>query len=83
MRNRIGQILARKEWSEAKLARRSGIAQSYINRIKNRRINPTVGTALKLCRALGVAVEEAFIVDGEDGQCYGSPQGALSSLHRT
>ncbi len=63
VRNRIGCILAEKDLSESELARRTGIAQSYLNRIKNSRINPTVSTALKICRALEVRIEDAFLGD--------------------
>ena len=45
------------------LLRRTGLAQSYINRVKNSRIVPTVRTAMKICIALGVPVEEAFIYE--------------------
>lgn len=60
MRNRIASILAEKDLTESELARRTGIAQSYLNRIKNSRINPTVATALRICKVLQVRVEEAF-----------------------
>jgi len=60
MRNRIASILAKKDLTESELARRTGIAQSYLNRIKNSRINPTVATALRICKVLQVRVEEAF-----------------------
>jgi transcriptional regulator with XRE-family HTH domain len=45
------------------LSRRTGLAQSYINRVKNARIVPTVRTALKICSALEVTVEDAFIYE--------------------
>ena len=63
MKTRISKILYDKGWTEMELSRRTGLAQSYINRVKNARIVPTVRTALKICQALGVAVEEAFIYE--------------------
>lgn len=63
MKTRLSKILYDKGWTEMELSRRTGLAQSYINRVKNARIVPTVRTALKICSALDVAVEEAFIYE--------------------
>lgn len=63
MKTRISKILYDKGWTEMELSRRTGLAQSYINRVKNSRIVPTVRTALKICAALEVPVEEAFIYE--------------------
>ena len=63
MKTRISKILYDKGWTEMELSRRTGLAQSYINRVKNSRIVPTVRTALKICGALGVSVEEAFVYE--------------------
>lgn len=63
MKTRLSKILFDKGWTEMELSRRTGLAQSYINRVKNSRVTPTVRTALKICLALGVAVEEAFIYE--------------------
>lgn len=60
MKTKLSKILFDKGWTEMELSRRTGIAQSYINRVKNARVMPTVRTALRICRALDVAVEEAF-----------------------
>lgn len=63
MKTKLSKILFDKGWTEMELSRRTGIAQSYINRVKNARVMPTVRTALRICRALDVAVEEAFLDD--------------------
>ena len=63
MKTRISKILYDKGWTEMELSRRTGLAQSYINRVKNSRIVPTVRTALKICCALEVPVEEAFVYE--------------------
>ena len=63
MRTRLSKILYDKGWTEMELSRRTGLPQSYINRVKNSRVVPTVRTAMKICTALGVAVEEAFIYE--------------------
>ncbi len=63
MKTRLSKILYDKGWTEMELSRRTGLAQSYINRVKNSRIVPTVRTALKICQALEVTVEDAFIYE--------------------
>jgi transcriptional regulator with XRE-family HTH domain len=63
MKTRISRILFEKGWTEMELSRRTGLAQSYINRVKNARVTPTVRTALKICRALEVPVEQAFVYE--------------------
>ena len=63
MKTRLSKILYDKGWTEMELSRRTGLAQSYINRVKNARVVPTVRTALRICRALDVAVEEAFVYE--------------------
>jgi len=63
MRTRISKILYDKGWTEMELSSRTGLAQSYINRVKNSRIVPTVRTAMRICKALDVRVEDAFVYD--------------------
>jgi transcriptional regulator with XRE-family HTH domain len=63
MKTKLSKILYDKGWTEMELSRRTGLAQSYINRVKNARVVPTVRTAMRICRALDVAVEEAFIYE--------------------
>lgn len=63
MKTTLSRILFEKGWTEMELSRRTGLAQSYINRIKNAHIVPTVRTAIRICRALEVPVEEAFVYE--------------------
>lgn len=73
MKTKLSKILFEKGWTEMELSRRTGIAQSYINRVKNARVMPTVRTALRICRALDVPVEEAFVYEDKP---YGVTPGA-------
>ncbi|MFN2375598.1 MAG: helix-turn-helix transcriptional regulator [Candidatus Binatia bacterium] len=63
MKTKLSKILYDKGWTEMELSRRTGLAQSYINRVKNSRVVPTVRTALRICRALEVTVEDAFVYE--------------------
>jgi len=47
-------------WSDADLAMRAGLSRLRVNRIKNRRLRPTVRDALVISRALGVPVRMVF-----------------------
>ena len=59
--NRLPQLLVLRGWSDAELARRANLSRAHVNRIKNRRVRPTLRDALLLERALGVAVESIFV----------------------
>lgn len=52
-----------KNWSQAQLAMRSNVPRSTIGYIENNQFeNPHVYTAIKLAHALGVSVEDIFIL---------------------
>jgi transcriptional regulator with XRE-family HTH domain len=63
MRNDLGRILYARNLREHDVARRAGLAQSHLNRIKNRRVVPSLETALRICAALGLPVEAVFSLD--------------------
>src|SRR5215813_8600985 len=60
--NRLSQLIAARGWSDAELARRASLSRAHVNRIKNRRVRPTLRDALLLERALGVTVEAIFVL---------------------
>lgn len=63
--SRLRVFRTRKSWTQAELARRSGVSRSGIAAIENGAIVPSVHAALALAGALDCAVEQLF---GEDGQ---------------
>lgn len=82
---RIGQRLAaarlRRRRSQADVARRAGIAPSYLSRIENGRVQPTYRTLCRVARALEIGFDELAGFDeesrhhgalcpvSEDGRC--------------
>lgn len=58
--NTLSRALARRAWSDAELAARAGLSRAHLNRLKNRRVRPTLRDALLIARALGVEVEAVF-----------------------
>jgi len=63
--NRLSRVLYVRGWTDTELAARTGIARSRVNRIKNRRSEPTVAEALAICTALERRVAEVFVLGDE------------------
>lgn len=64
MKNKLSEIRWRKGWSQAALARRSGVAKSTICEIENGNItNPSLEVAFKICKALNLKVEDVFFME--------------------
>ncbi len=60
MRNDLGRVLYARNLREHDLARRTGLTESHLNRIKNGRAMPSLETALRICAALDLPVESVF-----------------------
>ena len=60
VRNRLGRLLVLRGWSDVELARRTGMSRAHLNRLRNRRVRPTLRDGLLISAALGVAVETVF-----------------------
>ncbi len=63
MNNNIYQIIRDQNMTQGDLAKKVGIRREYINRIINRKINPTVPLGIRIARALKVPVEDLFTID--------------------
>ena len=74
MRNELGRILYARNLREHDFARRAGLTQSHLNRIKNGRVVPSLETALRICAALGLSVEDVFRLDREHHARAGRPR---------
>ena len=60
VRNRLGRLLVLRGWSDVELARQTGLSRAHLNRLRNRRVRPTLRDGLLISAALGVAVEVVF-----------------------
>ena len=58
--NRLRELRAERELTQAALAEAVGVSRKTINTVENGVFVPSTTLALKLARALGVAVEEIF-----------------------
>ncbi|MDO4755054.1 MAG: helix-turn-helix transcriptional regulator [Parabacteroides sp.] len=61
----IEQILRDKNFSRYKLARASGISQSSIANLLNRRNVPSIASLEKICDGLGITLAQFFSYGGE------------------
>ncbi|MEO2167380.1 MAG: helix-turn-helix transcriptional regulator [bacterium] len=58
--NSLSRILSEREVADRELAALTEMDAGHVNRIKNGRVVPSVTTALRLARALGLPVESLF-----------------------
>ncbi len=52
-----------KNLSQAELAKAVGVSRQTVNMIENGDYNPTVALCIKICRALGVSLNDLFWED--------------------
>lgn len=62
MENRISEIRKKKGITQEKLSETVAIARGYLSEIENGGRNPSVEVALKISEALGVKVDQIFLL---------------------
>jgi putative transcriptional regulator len=65
LRNRLRELRAEHDLTQAALAEQVGVSRKTINTIENGVFIPSTLLALKLAQALGRPVEEIFSLDNE------------------
>jgi putative transcriptional regulator len=66
VRNTVRVQRAIRDLTQADLAGLAGMTRASVNAIEGGRMIPSILLALKLARALGVAVDELFSLSGEE-----------------
>lgn len=61
--NRISDVLAKKGMTQGDLARKIGVPKPQLSRIVNRKVIPSIRTALAIAWAMGVRVEDIFFLE--------------------
>lgn len=63
--NRILELREERNWTEYKLAEKSGITQSTISTWYRKNIQPTVPSIQKICDAFGITLSQFFLENDE------------------
>jgi putative transcriptional regulator len=73
LRNTLKVQRAMRDLTQADLADHAGVTRKSVNAIETGRMVPSVVLALKLARALSVAVETIFALDGRSETARSEP----------
>jgi putative transcriptional regulator len=65
MNNRLRDLRAQREWSQAALAERLGVSRQTVNAIETGRYDPGLPLAFKIARLFKEPIESIFDPDGE------------------
>ena len=60
MKNRLRVLRAEREWSQAELAKRSGVSRQAINAVETGKYDPSLPLAFKIASVFGQSIEEIF-----------------------
>jgi putative transcriptional regulator len=60
VKNRLKELRATKDWSQAELAERLAVSRQTVNAIETERYDPSLPLALKIARLFKLAVETIF-----------------------
>ena len=63
MKNRLRELRAAKEWSQADLADKLGVSRQTINAIETEKYDPSLPLAFKVARLFKKSIEELFELD--------------------
>ena len=63
MKNRLRELRAGKQWSQADLAERLGVSRQTVNAIETERYEPSLGLAFKVARLFELTIEQIFGTD--------------------
>jgi putative transcriptional regulator len=64
MNNRLRDLRASRNWSQAELGARVGVSRQAIIAIEAGRFDPSLPLAFKLSRVFGLTIEDVFQDDG-------------------
>lgn len=59
-------LRAKRGWTQASTAEKTGVSRQTINSIENGRFEPSLTLALKIARLFECPVEAVFALDGEE-----------------
>jgi putative transcriptional regulator len=65
MKNKLRELRAAKEWSQADLADQLGVSRQTVNAIETEKYDPSLPLAFKVARLFKKSIEEIFESDEE------------------
>jgi putative transcriptional regulator len=65
MKNKLRELRAAKEWSQADLADKLGVSRQTVNAIETEKYDPSLPLAFKVARLFKASIEEIFELDGD------------------
>ena len=60
MKNRLKELRAEREWSQAELAERLDVSRQTVNSIETEKYDPSLPLAFKIARLFGRSIEAIF-----------------------
>lgn len=60
MKNRLKDLRAERDWTQADLATRVGVSRQTINAIEKGKFDPSLPLAFRLAKLFGLTIEEVF-----------------------
>jgi len=63
MKNRLRELRAAKEWSQADLADKLGVSRKTVNAIETEKYDPSLPLAFKVARLFKSKIEDIFELD--------------------
>ena len=60
MRNRLRELRADRQWSQAYLAEKLEVSRQSVNAIETGKYDPSLPLAFKIARLFGMGIEEIF-----------------------
>ena len=63
MNNRLRELRAAREWSQAALAERLGVSRQTVNAIETGKYDPSLPLAFRIADVFGLTIEEIFLRD--------------------
>ncbi|MGA8528945.1 MAG: helix-turn-helix transcriptional regulator [Acidobacteriaceae bacterium] len=60
MKNRLRELRAEKNWSQADLAERLGVSRQSVNAVETGRFDPSLPLAFKLAKLFHLPIESIF-----------------------
>jgi putative transcriptional regulator len=65
MKNRLRELRAVRQWSQADLADKLGVSRQTINAIETEKYDPSLPLAFKLAKLLKLPIDEIFDPSGD------------------